>query len=986
MARATRRLRHLARILTGERKVTAAMRAAIMLLVTGSVKALHAAGLDTSVLDHRLPEWQAALRGDVVPAIEDVFTAAWAATARGSLDPSEYATRHLESVWNRLVGVSDEVFDAMRTTLEEGRQAGEHPRVLAQRVDALLADHQRWTNRAVTVARTEVIAANNAGAHAAAYATTATLGYAPGQVVKEWLSTHDSRTRETHADADGQQVMGLDTPFSVGGASLAYPGDPSGPGGEVINCRCTLLYVMPDDPSYAEPPAPSLTLVPGQGETPLAPARTALAAAAEEAPMSRLTAALTATEVHGDPSGVAVMLLPAAADPVQSIGPEAKHVTVLQYGDVDVVTQEADGNGHYGADFRSVLEHTIAEYAALTAPFTEQVTGVESLGDNGARVWMLPKDGQCAYIEGDLPDYESEVTPPPSEYPEYLPHVTIGYPDPDVPEEADGQLAPDVEDAAAQVTSITFDRLAVWWGGEQTEYALAGVASDQEDTMSRTTPVTAAAGDPAPRQAAVGDPAPTLLPDVDPELDDRFYGVAVVEDSQTGDGRVFMPGSLTWNEADSHPLGWQVQDAPGHDGSVVCGRIDAYMRFGNLIGYTGTWDLDGAGWEVRRLVEGRFVGGVSVDTDDFAAEVVDQDGNPVDPMMGMFGDPEDVVLAVTGARIRSQVVCRVPAFTEAFIANGEPPAGWAGERPGVVVGEETVADDATEDEPPAEIAEDAAVAELVAAATRAGNPPSVLPDAADFANPMFGDSADTDPRLVQLPDRPGQYACPITITDDGRVYGHLAAWGTCHVGLDGCVTPPSSRYAYAHFLTGEVETNAGMVPVGQITMGTGHAAPHLSATQAAAHYDNTGTAAFDVFVGEDAHGIWFSGRARADISPAEVRVLRASGAVSGDWRQIGGGLELVAVLSVNVPGFPVPRLSVAASGRRIHSLQAAGMLTPGRAREASPSDRAAFVREVAAAVDRTHRSRAAADRLAARRARTRANRVAASLARITRKG
>src|SRR5205085_943051 len=61
--------------------------------------------------------------------------------------------------------------------------------------------------------------------------------------------------------------------------------------------------------------------------------------------------------------------------------------------------------------------------------------------------------------------------------------------------------------------------------------------------------------------------------------------------------------------------------------------------------------------------------------------------------------------------------------------------------------------------------------------------------------------------------------------------------------------------------------------------------------------------------------------------------LRAS-APSGDWRRIGGNLELVGLLAVNVPGFPVPRPQVltAAGGQQLalvaapapHAITAAG--------------------------------------------------------------
>lgn len=55
-------------------------------------------------------------------------------------------------------------------------------------------------------------------------------------VVKQWDSTLDSRTRESHMIVDGE-IRELDEAFSNG---LMFPGDPSGRAAEVINCRCRL--------------------------------------------------------------------------------------------------------------------------------------------------------------------------------------------------------------------------------------------------------------------------------------------------------------------------------------------------------------------------------------------------------------------------------------------------------------------------------------------------------------------------------------------------------------------------------------------------------------------------------------------------------------------------------------------------------------------------------------------------------------------------
>ena len=62
-------------------------------------------------------------------------------------------------------------------------------------------------------------------------------------MVKEWLATPDARTRETHRVADGQRVP-LTDQFTVGGAALMFPGDPTGPPDQVINCRCSIAYVF----------------------------------------------------------------------------------------------------------------------------------------------------------------------------------------------------------------------------------------------------------------------------------------------------------------------------------------------------------------------------------------------------------------------------------------------------------------------------------------------------------------------------------------------------------------------------------------------------------------------------------------------------------------------------------------------------------------------------------------------------------------------
>jgi hypothetical protein len=95
-----------------------------------------------------------------------------------------------------------------------------------------------------------------------------------------------------------------------------------------------------------------------------------------------------------------------------------------------------------------------------------------------------------------------------------------------------------------------------------------------------------------------------------------------------------------------------------------------------------------------------------------------------------------------------------------------------------------------------------------------------------------------------------------------------------------------------------------------------------------AHYEHTGRAIADVNAGEDAYGIWVAGALRPGATDDQVRALRGA-PLSGDWRKIGSsGLELVAALAVNVPGFPIPRPQGLAAGGAMQALVAAGMLAP----------------------------------------------------------
>jgi hypothetical protein len=188
-----------------------------------------------------------------------------------------------------------------------------------------------------------------------------------------------------------------------------------------------------------------------------------------------------------------------------------------------------------------------------------------------------------------------------------------------------------------------------------------------------------------------------------------------------------------------------------------------------------------------------------------------------------------------------------------------------------------------------------------------------------------------DPQLTEY--------TPLTVTDDGRVYGHLAPWGTCHTGFaDRCRTAPrsASNYAYFRVHACRARTEDGDVVTVPVGYGTVSAAPGIgghalqragmTAAEVVAHYDNTCTAAMELAAGEDDHGIWVAGRLMPGLD-ADTEYKARGAALSGDWRRIRGGMELVAALAVNSPGFPVPYKALVAGGEQ-QALVAAGFPTP----------------------------------------------------------
>lgn len=99
--------------------------------------------------------------------------------------------------------------------------------------------------QALRIARTETTTATN-------YATGLAAENSKYELEKTWISVQDNRTRRPpksmfdHLDMNGVKVD-ANKPFFVGGEEMMYPGDPNGMAGNIINCRCKVVYTIKED-------------------------------------------------------------------------------------------------------------------------------------------------------------------------------------------------------------------------------------------------------------------------------------------------------------------------------------------------------------------------------------------------------------------------------------------------------------------------------------------------------------------------------------------------------------------------------------------------------------------------------------------------------------------------------------------------------------------------------------------------------------------
>jgi hypothetical protein len=407
------------------------------------------------------------LSGAVVATLTLPGTLATSALTEFVSVVNENALAYQAQATNRIVNASQGVWQEVRERTVASVRSGLPVETLAREVEAITGYAE---SRAAAIARTETIGAYNGGEMDGARA----LG-ADGPSHKQWLSATDARTREAHLDADGQ-IVALAEPFLVDGEPMDRPVDPAGSAANVVNCRCSVVFLYPDDPEVEAlgrtdaVPTPKTQAeldaevrpdpVPAPAPAPAAPRASSQELDDAVARNDALRAEIAAIEAQNEALRLEYEGLTAAVDAPKMSGVIVAALVegdgTVTYADGDVaplhqtlaylgtVDDLADGD-------RDTIVEAVEALAASMAPFDGYVCGVASLGPDGDRVALTEAPELQAAHDAIVDNGRtSELHDAHNAHPSWISHITFG--------DGGGWSFGDV---------VRFDRLAVFVGDER---------------------------------------------------------------------------------------------------------------------------------------------------------------------------------------------------------------------------------------------------------------------------------------------------------------------------------------------------------------------------------------------------------------------------------------------------------------------------------------------------------------------------------------
>jgi hypothetical protein len=462
-------------------------------------------------------------------------------------------------------------------------------------------------------------------------AGTISGAYGRGIRFKRWTTMNDADVREIHEHLDGQ-IRPIGGTFDVAGHRLPYPAVPVGPPEVWIECRCVAQPASREGETMS---ANTFTIGPEYEID-----------EEHEIVSNNITAAGDLANPDGTPyTGALVVLVPADSDPVVAASSEPAHVTTVWFGELADLPVDVEE-----------LEQAVRLYAQdLDGPVVVPVRERGTLGDDDADVVFLePTDSLLALRDGLLVNEPIKTAYDAAEqFPEWTPHVTLGYPDRPAKAEYDA-------------TEVTFDRISLWLGGEHYDYPMGGAAVTADAAIAD--------------EDVVDEDIPLDEPEDDEDLitEIPIHGVLAPEGILTGDGRGFREGALSTRPL---PVPFRYEYVSSHGGNqtsevATVGRIDQAWKHEE----SGMWRFLGAivldkpyaSAAISSIIDGTG-SGVSIDADDMVqdfSDILDEEGNYIEKPFDLAEVGKQEEMWFSQARVAGLTQVPIPAFHEAYVALG----------------------------------------------------------------------------------------------------------------------------------------------------------------------------------------------------------------------------------------------------------------------------------------------------------------------------
>lgn len=147
-------------------------------------------------------------------------------------DADPAVLEYLENKASKVKTVAENLHGDLKQLLADGEREGKTIAQLTEELAGRFGDLQDW--QAERIARTEIVGAQNTGSGIAIDSV---------DLPSEWIATLDDKVRDSHAAMHGL----VTEPGEVFPNGLRWPGDDLGDAAEVINCRCTVVAILPGE-------------------------------------------------------------------------------------------------------------------------------------------------------------------------------------------------------------------------------------------------------------------------------------------------------------------------------------------------------------------------------------------------------------------------------------------------------------------------------------------------------------------------------------------------------------------------------------------------------------------------------------------------------------------------------------------------------------------------------------------------------------------